>query len=274
MEAKTKAPDIAGLQLFDSCVTLGRMARAGTPECLTPENILAVMNKYDIAEALVHSNEARQMHPREFGNRRLLREIAGIPRLHPVWALEPPQSAGPSAARAMVGEMLAAGVKVARLMMGFAPPLLWLWGDLCAALEEHQVPCLLDFASTGYGAAQGGTQGIPDAFAVQSLRQIALAHPGLQMILSHASGGLGISHPTLPLMRQVPNLHLDITSILDYWRAVARELGPERVFFATGMPFYEPAILVSNVQYAHEIDESAKRRICGDNLRRLMEAVQ
>jgi len=71
-------------------------------------------------------------------------------------------------------------------------------------------------------------------------------------------------------MRRVPNLHLDITSVVDYWRKVAAELGPERVFFASGMPFYDPAILVSNVQYARGLDLRAKQAICGDNMRRLM----
>jgi len=195
-------------------------------------------------------------------------------RLHPAWVLEPPASPDPKAARAMVEEMLAAGVKVARLMMGAAPPLHWLWEDLCEALEEHRVPCMLDFAPAGYGPPAGSTQGVPDASAVHHLREICLAHPALPMILSHASGGLGLSYPTLPLMRRVPNLHIDITSVVDYWRRAAVEIAPQRVLFATGMPFYDPATFVSNVQYAHEIDTEAKKMICGDNLRRLMEAVR
>ena len=213
-------------------------------------------------------------YPRRVGNQLLLKSIRGIPRLHPVWVLEPPPSSDSAAAQAMVREMLAAGVKVARLMMGVAPPLLWLWDDLCAALEAHRVPCFLDFAPTGYKDPYGATNVSPDANVVDRLRDICLAHPKLPMILSHVVGGLGISYPILPLMRRVPNLHMDITSIVDYWRRAARELGPERVFFATGAPFFDPATFVGNVQYAHEIDEDAKRKICGDNLRRLMEAVQ
>ena len=115
---------------------------------------------------------------------------------------------------------------------------------------------------------------VPDDLIVDQIRKICLAHPNLQMILSHVSGGLGLSHAVLPLMRRVPNLHLDITSVIDYWRKAAIEIGPERVFFATGMPFYDPAILVSNVQHCHEIDDDAKRRICGDNLRLLLEGVR
>lgn len=274
MRATREVPHIRDLRLFDSCVTLGRMARAGTPMWLTTENILGVMDKYDIAEALVHHTEARITYPRSEGNRRLLKEISGMPRLHPVWVLEPAASPDAKAARNIVEEMLAAGVKVARLMMGVAPPLHWLWKDLCEALEEHRLPCLLDFAPTGYHSSSGSTQGNPDDWAIHQLREICLGHPGLPMVLSHVSGGLGIAYSALPLMRQVLNLHLDTTGVMEHWRKVVAELGPERVFFASGMPFYDPAILVSNVQYAHEIDDDARRKICGDNLRRLMEAVR
>jgi len=274
LQSQPNMPHIADLRLFDSCVTIGRVTRADTPIWLTAENILDVMDQHDIAEALVTDNEARLTTPRDIGNRRLLTAIEGMARLHPVWALEPPRRPDPKAARGMVEEMLAAGVRVARLMMGFAPPLHWMWKDLCEALEEHRVPCLLDFAWPAYGNPHGSTQGNPDVNAVHHLRDIVLAHPGLPMILSHVSGGLGIAYPILPLMRRVPNLHIDITSIVDYWRRVVKELGPERVFFGTGMPLYDPATFVSNIQYARGLDTDAKRRMCGDNLRVLMEAVQ
>jgi len=273
MRTKLKIPDIKALRLFDSCVTLGRVVSSGLPECLTRDNILDVMDKYDIAEALVHHYDARMIYPRSVGNNLLLKEIAGIPRLHPVWTIEPPPSTDPKAARAMVEEMLAAGVRVARLMMGAAPPLHWMWKDLCEALEERRVPCLLDFAPTGYSYPWGSTVANPGDLIIDQLRTICLAHPSLPMILSHVSGGLGIACSILPLIRSVPNLHLDITGIIDYWRTAVADLGPERVFFATGMPFYEPATFISNVQYAREIDDDAKLKICGGNLRRLLEDV-
>jgi len=267
-------PDIRELRLFDSCVTLGRGTRAGNTMELTADNIYSVMDQHDIAEALVHENEARVVLPRSKGNQRLLRETDGMHRLHPVWVLEPPKKPDPAEARAMVEEMLVAGVRAARLMMGYAPPFLWMWDDLLSVLEEHRVPCLLDFAPCSYSPPHGATNTTPDAMTMDKLREICLAHPDLQMVLSHVSGGLGIAYPTLPLIYRVPNLHLDITSIVDYWRNVAREAGPERVFFATGMPYYDPSILVPNVQYDPHLSVEAKRQICGDNLRRLLEAVK
>lgn len=274
MQATHPMPDIRSLRLFDTCVTLGRIVRAGSPDSLTPDNTLAVMDKHDIAEALVHENEARLVRPRAWGNHRLLEEIKGLDRLHPVWVLEPPKKPDRAAAQAMVEEMLEAGVRVARLMMGVAPPLPWLWDDLLSVLEEHCVPCFLDFAPDNYRPPFGATNATPDSLTMDKLREFCLAHPTLQMILSHVSGGLGISYPTLPLIYRVPNLHLDITSIVDYWREVAQEAGPERVFFATGMPYYDPSILVPNVQYDPQLSVEAKKKICGDNLRTLMEGVR
>ena len=272
MQATSKAPSIADLKPFDSCVTLGRAVKDVYGDAMTPEFVLSMMDKHDIAEALVHSNEARLRAPRAEGNKALLEQIRGLERLHPVWALVPPESNDPAEARAVVEEMLSCGVKAARLMMGAAPPLHWMWRELLEALEAHRVPCLLDFAPASFGG--GSTCAVPDSLIVDKLREVCLAHPELPMILSHVSGGLGIAQPTLPLMWRAPNLHIDITGIVDYWRKASRELGPERVFFATGMPFYDPAILVSNVQYDEQLDERAKRLIYGDNLRRLMENVR
>ena len=274
MRAAHEVPSVSDLRLFDSCVTLGRVVNSGVPVRLTADNVLAVMDKHDIAEALVHDVDARINYPRSAANRRLLKEVQGIERLHPVWVLEPPDSKDPKAAADLVSEMLASGVKVARLMMGVAPPLHWLWRNLCEALEEHRVPCMLDFGDPGDDMSGGGTRGIPDSHAVDALREICLAHPQLHMVLSHVSGGLVISYPTMRLIKRVPNLHIDITSVVNYWLRTATEVGPERVFFATGMPFFDPATFISNVQYCHELDEPAKKRICGGNLRELMGAVR
>ena len=271
MQATHKMPDLGGLSLFDSCITLGRVVHSSCPRWLgTGEggaDIIETLDRYGIAEALVHDHHARLLYPREHGNRRLLRRIEGIPRLHPVWVLEPPKEPGSDAAKAVVEEMLSAGVRVARLRMRPVPPLPWLWEDLCSALEEHRVPCLLDFGGVR-------TRGAMTDQDVNGVREIALAHPELPLILSHVMGGLGIHPAVVPLVRRVETVHLDTTGIIDYWREVAREVGPERVLFATGAPFTDPGILISNVQYARGLDEEAKRLICGGNLRRLIGGVR
>ena len=267
MRANDRMPALESLGLFDSCVTLGRIVHSRHPHYLTAESILAMLDRYRIAEALVHEHHARLVHPRERGNHRLLESIRGTPRLHPVWVIEPTGHPGREAARALVEDMLAAGVYVARLPMKAAPPLLWLWDDLCAELEEHRIPCFLDFGGVStIGQLTDGD--------VNGVREIARAHPRLPMVFSHIMSGGGIHRGVVPLIRRLSNLYIDVTGVLGYWREVARDLSPERVLFATGAPFTDPGIYVSNIQYARGPDEAAKRMMCGDNLRRLLEEVR
>jgi predicted TIM-barrel fold metal-dependent hydrolase len=269
MKTMNNAPDIRELKLFDSCLSLGRGVLSGCPVWIATDNVLDVMDRYDIAEALVHDVHARLTYPREDGNRRLLDALktVGGDRLHPCWALDPPKQPGRAAADAMVDEMLATGVRAARLMMKAVPPMPWLWDDLCAALEDHRVPCFLDFGE--HATTSDMTTG-----DVDGVRAIALAHPDLPLILSGVFGGLGVHPGVVPMIKRVPNVHLDVAGILEFWREVAVDVGPERVLFSTGAPFMDPGLYVSNVQYARRLDGPAKRLICGDNLRRLLEGVR
>lgn len=263
MESSPKMPSLASLAPFDSCATLLDTA----PWYMTIDRLIETMDRYGIAEALVHESNARQNHPRQDSNQRLLQLIGGRARLHPCWIIAPPHQPGRQPAVVMVEEMLEAGVRAVRLPMHQIAPMPWLWEDLCSVLEGHRVPCFLDFGKETTTGELGDTD-------VQGVRDIALAFPNLPLILSHIMGGLGVHPAVLPLMHRVQNLHIDITGILEYWREAARDLGPERVFFATGLPFTDPGITISNIQYGNDLDEDAKRLMCGDNLRRLMEAVR
>jgi predicted TIM-barrel fold metal-dependent hydrolase len=266
MQAAPVMPGLEELGLFDSCVTLGRFS---SEICIPGAGeLVAPLDRYAIAEALVHDYHARGIYPLAHGNRRLLEAVKGQPRLHPVWVLEPPLRPDPADAERVVADMLAAGVRAARLRVRAKGALAWLWEELLGALESHRVPCFLD-----YGSPES-TQGDLSDVDVDMLRSIVLAHPDLPFILSHVMGGLGVHPGVTYLLRRVPNLHLDITGILEYWREAAKDAGPERILFATGMPFTDPGILVSNVQYARGLSTSEKRLICGGTLRRLLGGVR
>jgi predicted TIM-barrel fold metal-dependent hydrolase len=265
MRANEAMPDLVKLKPFDSCVTLGRFV---SDTCIpTAADLLAVLDRYCIAEALVHEYHARGLHPLENGNRRLMDLIRNQPRLHPVWVLEPSDQPGRMIAEKMVDAMLAASVKVARLRLRAKGVLTWRWEDLLAALEAHRIPCFFDFGTPET------TRGDLTDLEMDALRTIALRHPRLPMVISHVMGNVGIHPAAVFLVASVPNLYLDVTGALDYWRNVVFQVSPERVLFATGMPFTDPGILVSNVQYTPGLSETAKRLIYGDNLRRLMGGV-
>lgn len=263
MQASPEMPDLTELEPFDTCVTLANVF----PWNHTAADIIAMLDRYRISEALVHENHARILYPREHGNLRLMEAIRDEPRLHPVWVIEPPKTVGLNAAHKLVDKMLAAGVRVARWPLTKIPPLAWLWDDLCTALEEHRIPCFLDFGvETTWGA--------PSDIHVNGIRDIALAHPKLPLVFSHVMGGLGVHPAVLPLMRRTPNTYIDGAGILEYWREAAQYPGPDRVLFATGFPTTDPGILISNFQYARDLDANAKKLMYGDNMRRLLEDVR
>jgi predicted TIM-barrel fold metal-dependent hydrolase len=266
MQAISAMPDLRELSLFDSNVTLGRFS---SEICIpTTADLLATLDRYGIAEALVHDYHARMIHPLEHGNRRVLAMIQGQPRLHPVWVLEPPLKPGVAEAEQLVGEMLADGVRAARLRLRFKGSLPWVWEDLLSVLETHRIPCFFDYGP------MDTTLGDLSDLDVDALRTMAQAHPDLPIILSHVMGGLGVHPAVAYLIRRVPNVYQDIGGILEYWRETARDAGPERVLFASGMPFTDPGVLISNVQYARGFSKEEKRMMCGDNLRRLLGGVR
>ena len=266
MQASPPMPGLEDLGLFDSCVTLGRFS---SETCIpTTADLLPILDRYRIREALVHDYHARGIYPLSHGNRRVMDQVSGQPRLHPVWVLEPALAPGAAAAEGIVAEMLAAGVHAARLRIRAKGALPWVWEDLLGALASHRVPCFLD-----YGSPESTLGELSDG-DVDALRTMVLAHPDLPFILSHVMGGLGVHPGVAYLVRRVPNLHIDITGILEYWREAARDAGPDRVLFATGMPFTDPGILVSNVQYARGMTLAEKRLVCGDTLRALLGGVR
>jgi len=264
--ANQKMPGLKELKLFDSCVTLGRFT---AENCISSsDQLLSIMDRYFIEEALVHDYHARSTYPIEDGNQRLMTAIRNYPRLHPVWILEPPIMPGRKPAEKTVNELLDSGVRAVRLRFNIKGLFSWVWDDLLTVIEDHRIPCFLDFGT------QTSTQGSLTDHDVDNLHIIVKKHPDLPIILSHIMGGLGIHPAALYLAYRSQNLHLDVSGILEYWRTVAYDLSPERVLFASGMPFTDPGILVSNVQYALGLDKKAKKMICGDNLRRLVKGVR
>lgn len=264
--ASQKIPGLKELKLFDSCVTLGKFT---AENCISSsDQLLSIMDRYFIEEALVHDYHARCIYPQEHGNKRLLNAVRNYPQLHPVWILEPPVIPGRKPAETIVNEMLASGVRVARLRLNSKGFFSWVWDDLFGILEYHRIPCFLDFGT------QTSTMGSLTDHDVDALHVIVKKYPNLPLIISHVIGGLGIHPAAIYLAYRSQNLYLDITGVLEYWRTVAYDVSPERVLFATGMPFTDPGILVSNVQYALDLDTEAKKMIYGDNLRRLIGGVR
>lgn len=74
--------------VFDANIGLGRFAAGIYPALQTADELLDYMDRAGIGEALVYSVLARECGP-DLGNRLMLDEIAGKPRLHPCLTLVP-----------------------------------------------------------------------------------------------------------------------------------------------------------------------------------------
>jgi len=74
--------------VFDATCVLGRHVKLQADGPHTAEDLLAEMDHFGIAEAMVVDCLSREHHPAD-GNRRILEVTAGRPRLHPAWSALP-----------------------------------------------------------------------------------------------------------------------------------------------------------------------------------------
>src|SRR3989304_1262161 len=84
---------VKDLELFDSNCTLGRIISPKPGFPLSVGILLAVMDEFQTAEALVYHAMSKEFHPVD-GNQVLLDEVARAGRLHAMWVLMPSGTAG------------------------------------------------------------------------------------------------------------------------------------------------------------------------------------
>lgn len=253
------------IRLLDANATIGRsMIR---PPIVTPEDLLAEMDHLGIDEAIVTHVLQREHHP-AVGNRLVLTELADHNRLHPAWTFLPDYARELPPAGSYVPEMLAAGVRVAKIypQAYFTPLVDWMPDALFPALERHRVPTFV--------CPDLPMQGARDALERNALRRLCLDHPELPVIAGEYRIRTEL-RPLYRLMDQCPNFHLELSGLWGH-RAIefiCRTWGPERLVFGTNLPNRDGGSTIAQLMYA-EIDESAKINVAGGNLRRLIDAVR
>lgn len=252
------------MNLFDSNCMLGRRSihtPLGTPT--TPAELLAEMDRLGIAEALVYHAMAIDGHPPE-GNARLMREIAGHPRLHPCWVLLPTTGEMPPPAE-LVRRMKAQGVRAARM----CPNLHRYYvtetnvGDLLAALEEARMPLFLDFGVTHWSSTNTDWTRLDDLCA---------RYPNLPFIV--VGEGPGAPRRLFPFWHKHRNLLLETSyyQIHQGLSEIANRFGPERLLFGTGLPTRAPGPPLVQLQNDF-LTDAQREAIGGGNLRRLLDSV-
>ena len=258
---------MSDLQFFDAHCYVGRYKIFRPGSFYRTEDLLRRMEHFGISEALVTHAMSREHHPID-GNAAVMEETRSHPNLHPCWALLPPASKELPKPGELIPEMIARGVRVAKLFYGsYSFPISeWCIGELLAEMEAHRVPTFLDpnFEFDTWEMDKSDWDGV-DA--------LCRAHPGLPVILSEArfrSSNRLLYH----LLERRPNLHIELSG---YWayhgiEFITREFGANRLIFGTRMPVRDPACAIGQMAYS-DISDEDKKLIAGDNLRKLLAEV-
>ncbi len=257
-----------GPHFFDAHCVLGPQIHWRPPMPTTVPDLLRVMDRFGIGQALVTDSLARVADP-AMGNRAVVKAVADEPRLIPAWVLLPTATGETPAPDGLVEQMRHAGVRAAFLCPGTYGHGLedWEVDDLLAPLAESGVPLFLD--------PERGVPGWGDGYALDSMDvdaavRLAQRHPGLPVVMT-AFRFRHSQRRVCQAMRATPNLYVELSG---WWFYKNVELlvdaaGPERLLFGTRLPVHDPAATKATVQYA-DVGAEALELIAGGNLRRLL----
>lgn len=254
-----------GLVFTDCNTYVGRPAvpRFG-PAPVTPELLLAELDRVGVDGALVAHVAAREHSPR-LGNQLLVDELAGHPRLRPAMTLLPPATMETWRPDRVVDELRSRDARAVRLFPGYSlhrfpfhPRVL---GELLAVLEEACVPTLVDF-----------DLGRRDEADWPALYEIADAFPRLPLILIRPGGRS--DRGLYPLLAHFGNVLVETGG---YWvhrglEQVAERFGPERLVYGSGFPYWTLSGAVHHVATAR-LSDADRSMIAGGTLRHLLEEV-
>lgn len=249
---------MSNLTFIDANCMIGTRAyrHPSSPETL--QDYLRDFEYYDIQAAVVWHAYAQE-YSQDYGNRFLLREIGDDPRFIPQWVLVPHWAEEMAPPAELVAEMLALGVRAARIFpkshgFGVSPEVI---GPLLEELQEHRVPLFVDVSELD----------LPDAIA------LAKQYPDLPLILCGVSWSS--DRVLFARLHEVPNLHLETWAFQGhrhYERFIAA-FGSERLLFGTGLPFRSPGAARMMTCY-EAISDQDRRNIAAGNLLRLLRGVQ
>ncbi|MDZ7373592.1 MAG: amidohydrolase family protein [candidate division KSB1 bacterium] len=239
---------------FDSFVTIGPRPGKHPCERWSLQDVLRTMDRCGIDAALVAHSLAAHYDPL-FGNRILLEEIAGNPRLHPCWVVMPAAARDFPKPQQLVEMMRTAGVRAAKIFPSRFRFSLndYQAADLLEALQAEGILLLIELPETD----------------LSTVHRLCRQYRKLRVLVQKADWRE--LRELLGVLFDCENLYVEFSSlqahrILEY---LARELGPERLLFGSEAPVKSPGAARALLDYA-ELDEPTKSLIAGENLRRLL----
>ncbi|MCE5237554.1 amidohydrolase family protein [bacterium] len=219
----------------------------------------AEMTRLHLSAAVVRHRACRQTSA-HLGNNILMDEITGRPHLRPAWFVTPDGREPEFDPAVTLAQMLAAGVRwtwTDPAAQGFSlQP--WCSGPLLAALSEHRVPLLLDYAS----------------IVLRDLHEAMETFPALRVVLLQVPR-VGRNRLVEPLLAAHPELYLGCApslSVHAYWPDLCRRFGSHRWLWGNHYPDAEGGAAVTGLLYAG-LSPQALQDIAHGNLERLQAEV-
>jgi predicted TIM-barrel fold metal-dependent hydrolase len=217
--------------------------------------LLAEMDYHNIRHALVY-HSASWYHHMQAGNKLLLEEIAGHERLLPCWAVVGTATREQGDPTDVVRALHKNRVRAVRVFPKSHKFLLerWVLGDLCAALEEKQIPLLVHKEELDDNAA--------------NIYPVCRDFPKLPVVVTCSS--YFHSRIFYALLEKCPNFHLDTSMFLVHGgiEDVVERFGAGRLLYGSHLPFTEAGPSMAAVLFA-EIADKDKRAIAHENFQRL-----
>ena len=258
--ASSPAANVAGDALaasprawFDCNCGFGVPAKPFGSVFASPADLLDELDFCGVGEALVF-HLAQQHESPQTGNELLLAETAGQPRLHPTWAILPPQTEWKAGEfleqmkRRGVGALRAYPEEDRYRLDGVT------FGSLLEELVGRRIPLLL------------GPQW-------QTVGEVLRDFPDLTLVVVNHSDW-GDDRLFRPLIERYTRLYLD-TSNYQLERGLAdfvRRYGAERLLYGSGSPNLQMGAAMLTLAHA-DIPDDGKAAIAGGNLRRLLSEV-
>lgn len=246
------------LEFIDANCRLGRgpAPREGAPN--TTEEILALMDRFQVRSAVVYHASAQYAEIMA-SNRRLKEETRGSDRFFMQWAVLPPVWDLFPNPEALLDEMEQNGVNSVRMfpaqfghsMKRYAA------GTLLDTLAAHRIPVFLPFEQIGNW---------------DTLYELCETYPDVRFVL--CSPGYRCLRWLVPIMDRCPNLYVETSNFLMHngFRLFCANMGADRLVFGSGMPEASLAAAASQLLLS-DISQTEKEQIAGGNILRLLSEV-
>ncbi|MCF7854018.1 MAG: hypothetical protein K9N51_04410 [Candidatus Pacebacteria bacterium] len=246
-------------RFFDGCFGIGRCNRQGSTAPTTVAEALAVMDQYDIAEALVYHYTARDCDP-EVGNHALPEKLPS--RLHRVWAIES-AAVCPEPPATFVERALQQNVEAflfSPMQTGFRLNESGRLAAIAACLAERKLPLLLT-----YRHINGGENLIDWADLTTFCRQ----HSNLRVLAGEWR--TRVNRPLFDALAATTNLMISVSMLWQHRMIdqIVDAFGADRLFFSAGLPGLDPGSFQMPIAYA-QISDNEKEAVAFTNLKNLL----